>query len=127
MSYCYSTQAFLAWCFNHYFYAGLHFAYVATAFHTYRFSNPPSSNPLDKYRSLFEAWKDNDENHSSIGQARLKIRSGVEANLGLGVIDPHTAQRLKQICDRVHVLFFYPLVYRVDINRILPHRLNVAG
>ncbi len=115
--YYYSTQPFLAWCYNHYFFNGVHFAWLGAPFYPYRLPNPTSSNPLRIYQDLYEPWKDRDRFSFKIEQMRLGIRKGVIQNTR-----PLSRNRRKltYICDSISHVFFYPIVYRVDIDLILP-------
>ena len=117
-TYYYSTQTLLAWCLNHYFYQANHWTYVGAYFYPYKETNPPSSNPLTKYQSIYEEWFDNDEFGAYINQLRLNTVKGVEANrqqLASG-----WEARLKNVCENIEVVFFYPIVYRVDVDMIQP-------
>lgn len=110
MAFYYSTQAFLAWCFGRYFYNGRHRAYIAETFDTYRLPNPKSSNPLLIYQDLYHPWKDRDNFDKFISQTRLNIRKGVEKQYRDGVISRDLSRRLKRICDKLDITFFYPVV-----------------
>ena len=124
-TYAYSTQPFLAWCLNHYFYAQTHYVWAAQPFYPYRLSNPKSSNPYLIYRDLYEPWRDRDPFDKFILQLRLNLRLGVAANterLPLG-----WEARLKDICDGIRTDYFYPIVYRIDLDDIAAHRRVVAG
>jgi hypothetical protein len=111
--YYYSTQPFLAWCLNHYFYGGVHFAYVGAPFYPYRLANPRTSNSLRIYEDYYEPWKDEDKFSGFIVQKRLALRKGVHKSAPV-VFRPD----LLDICDKIDILFFYPVVYRVDIDQI---------
>ncbi len=125
VDYYYSTQIFLDWCLNHYFYNAKHWTYLGRPFYPYRASNPPSSNPLNVYRNIYEEWKDQDEYGKYINQLRLNLRKGVAANTG--ILSAGWDVRLKKICDNVDIIFLYPFVYRIDITRLNPTRLVLAG
>lgn len=112
MDYYYSTQPYLARCINRDCY-GQHYLYVAEEFHPYRFPNPKSSNPYHIYRDLYEPWRDRDEYDKFILQLRLNLRNGVGAKEKAGTITHAQSRRLKRICDKIDVMFFYPIVYRV--------------
>ena len=123
--YYYSTQPFLAWCLNHYFYGGIHYVWVGAPFYPHHTKNPRSSNPMRIYEDLYDPWKEKDAISGVFKQKRLNILSGVTANsrnLQSGV-----ASRLTKICDDIDLVFFYPIVYRVDIDTITSSRLNIAG
>ncbi len=122
--YYYSSQPFLAWCFNHYFYGGVHFAWVGAPFYPYRLPNPTSSNPFRIYQDLYEPWKDRDRFSRTIAQMRLDVRKGVIAGT-----NPRSLKRrrLFRLCDDISQVFFYPIVYRVDVDLIAPVRLELGG
>ena len=114
--YYYSTQPFLAWCLNHHFYGASHYVWVANPFYPYRAHNPKSSNPFLIYQDLYQPWVDRDDFDKFIQQARLNLKKGVEGyrNANPGVLSRRRVTRLKRICDRVDIIFFYPIVYRID-------------
>lgn len=120
--YFYSTQSFLAWCLNHYFYDGRHYVWAAALFYPYKMPNPKSSNPYQIYADLYSPWYDRDPFDRFISSVRLSLRKGVIA------AGPHlsgrTQSRLKRVCAGVDVAFFLPIVYRIDISVISSSRLN---
>ncbi len=121
----YSTQPFLAWCFNHYFFGRLHFAYVGAPFHPYRLANPRSSDPWDLYGSMYKPWVDRDPYDSLLEQKRRRMRAGLRHHRARTTIRSRIA--LGRICARVDSVFFLPVVYRVDVGRLPHHRLTRAG
>lgn len=121
-TYYYSTQPFLAWCINHYFYQKTHYVWVAAPFYPYRERNPRSSNPYLIYQDFYQPWKDRDIYSSYLNQQRRKLIEGISKQSLL--TDKHRISRLKIICDRINIAFFYPLVYRVDVDAIASKRLD---
>lgn len=113
----YSTQPFIAWVINHYFYGKTHYTFVAP-FYPYRQLNPKSSNPYLIYSDLLMPWKDNDIYDKTVAQFRINIRKGVMIKETLSHIDPSLANELRELCDKISLKFFYPIVYRVDIDSI---------
>jgi hypothetical protein len=122
----YSTTSFLAYCINHYFYDGLHYVYAAVEFYPYRLLNPKSSNPLLVYTDFYQPWKDGDVYDKFIVQHRMNLRKGVRAQRKSGRIGWRMARRLKKICDKIDITFFYPIVYRIDISKVEPKRIQTA-
>jgi hypothetical protein len=57
----------------------------------------------------------------------LGALGGVEIKRKEGVIGDALAARLKYVCDKLNVAFFYPVVCRVTLEGIAPDRLRVAG
>ena len=112
----YGTICSLAWIFGKYFY-GKYYVWVAEQFYPYGLPNPKSSNPLRIYEDLYAPWFDRDDYDKFIKQSRLNIRSGVVACEKAGLISRKDATEMKKICDKVDILFFYPVVVRVDIDR----------
>src|SRR5215204_5407849 len=112
--YYYSTQSFLEWSFNHYFYSAVHFSWVAAPFFPYKQKNPSSSNPYELYGNLYKPWFDTDPFDYIVETKRLHVRKGVIANAG--PLGRTRATKLKKICLTVDQLFFYPVVYRVDVS-----------
>lgn len=123
----YGTVAILAWLFNHYFYNNQHYTWLAEEYYPYRLPNPKSSNPHLSYQDLYQPWKDRDDYDKFIQQIRLNIRKGVIAKEKAGVLSSADATRLKDICDKVDIVFLYPIVYRVDIDNIDTTRRTIAG
>lgn len=121
-TYYYSTQPFLAWCINHYFYQKTHYVWVAAPFYPYRERNPRSSNPYLIYQDFYEPWKDRDIYSPYIESMRWRLMHGLNAQSYIS--DHQTISRLKLICDTIHIEFFYPIVYRVDVDAIASRRLD---
>jgi hypothetical protein len=124
--YYYGTVPVLAWILNHYFYGGLHYAWLAGEFHPLR-TNPNSSNPYVIYGQLYAAWAWPDENDKYAKELRNSLRAGVTAHEVLRTLDSALAERLRWLCSTLPVALFYPVVYRVDIERIPLERRLVAG
>lgn len=116
----YGTIPTLAWILNHYFYKASHYMWLAEEYFPYRLPNPKSSNPHLVYQNLYQPWKDQDDFDKDILQVRLNLRKGVIEKEEAGVIIPADALRLKDICDRVDIVFLYPIVYRVNIDSVNP-------
>jgi hypothetical protein len=127
MAFSYSTQPYLAWCLALYFYGGLHHFYVADCFYPYRLPNPKSSNPLLVYQDLYQPWQDRDNYDKFVLQKRLDIRKGVALQRDKGAITADLADRLKEVCDKIEIMFFYPLVYRVNMSSVPPDILESRG
>lgn len=126
-TYHYGTVPALAWILAHYFYARVHYAWLALEYFPYRLPNPKSSNPHLIYQDLYQPWRDHDDFDKNINGYRFNLRKGVVAHEGVGTIPVSTANRLKDVCDQVNIMFFYPVVYRVDVSRIAAHRKKSAG
>lgn len=131
-NYYYGTTTALAWMLGHYFYGAEHRTWVAREYFPYRLPNPKSSNPHLIYQDLYQPWKDRDNYDKYIAQARLNARKSVMAQeLGDHLNSrEYPAADLKDICDRVDIVFLYPFVVRVDIEPIRaadPGRLLLAG
>jgi hypothetical protein len=118
--YYYSTQPFLAYCINHFFYGGIHYAYVGGKFYPYRKLNPKSSNPLLVYQDIYQPWRDADGFDKFITGLRMNLRKGVIAKATALGMTTDMRKRLKTICGKVSIDFLYPIVYRVDIDSIVP-------
>jgi hypothetical protein len=123
----YGTSAALGWILAHYFYGRRHFSWLAVEYYPYRLPNPKSSNPHLIYQDLYQPWRDRDDFDKTILQTRISLRTGVLHQERQGTIPPNLAARLRDVCDKVHIVFLYPLVYRVDIGSIPPARRVVAG
>lgn len=125
--YYYSTQPFLAWCLNRFFFAGKHYVWASTHFYPYRLLNPKSSNPYLVYKDLYDPWKDNDVHDKTVAQFRLNLLKGVFAHEKSGVLTAERAKRLKRICTNVDIRFLYPIVYRIEVTNSIVGRHVVAG
>ena len=123
----YGTIPSIAWVFSHYFYGHTHYMFFAGEYYPYRLNNPRSSNPYLIYQELYEPWKDADDFSKIVNGYRLALWRGVEIKRKEGAIDDALAMRLKEICDKVNIAFFYPVVCRVASERIAPARLKIAG
>jgi hypothetical protein len=76
---------------------------------------------------FYQPWKDADPYDKFIAQQRLNLRKGVIAEQEAGNISRRVAKRLKKICDKIDIVFFYPIVYRIDISTIPTQRIRIAG
>jgi hypothetical protein len=78
---------------------------------------------------LYQPWEDRDDFDKFIQQARLNLKKGVEGyrNANPGVLSRRRVSRLKRVCESVDIIFFYPIVYRVDIGTIDSTRRLTAG
>lgn len=127
MDYYYGCVPTLAWILGHYFYNKQHFVWLASEYFPYRLTNPKSSNPHLIYQDIYQPWKDSDQYDKCILQLRLNLRKGVIAQQKASVLHPADSAKLKRVCNKLDILFFYPLIYRVDISKIDKTRLVVAG
>ena len=124
-SYWYSTNPVLTWCFNHYFFEGVHRLWIASPFYPYRSANPASSNPFLLYQQLYMPWKDRDDFSKVIEQYRLAARSAVLGHrASLSRVE---VLQLSLITEEVDLELFLPIVYRVDLTRIERRRLQILG
>lgn len=124
--YYYGTVPVLAWIINHYFYGRTHHAWLAEAFHPHG-ENPGSSNPYKIYGLLYEPWAERDRYARFVADIRHSLSDGVEAKETTGILDGVTAARLKRICRSGSVDLFYPVLYRVSIDRIAQGRRTLAN
>lgn len=83
--YYYGTVPALAWIINHYFYARMHYAWLAAAFHPHR-ENPGSSNPYKIYGQLYEPWAERDRHARFVVHTRDSLADGIEAKEAAGVV-----------------------------------------
>lgn len=118
ISFYYSTQTFLAWCLNHYFYNQTHYVYVGAPFYPYSYgkyvrNNPSSSNPYRRYGDFYQHYLENDHHHTDVQGYRNNLKKGVDAN----ITDSDLCDRLLDICDSIHMNFFFPVIYRVNIEQ----------
>jgi hypothetical protein len=123
----YGTMASIAWILGHYFFDCKHYTYLGVEFYPYKLKNPRSSSPFMIYQDLYEPWRDADDFSKMINMYRLALWGGVEAKRKQGVIDDSLADRLKHICNKLNVMFFYPVVCRVKTTAVDSSRLEIAG
>ncbi len=123
----YSTQSFLSWCLGHHFYGGSHWVWAARPYYPYGERNPKSSNPYLVYGDLYQPWKDSDNFDKFVSQNRVSLRRGVVAKRKSGALPHALGRKLERICEKVDILFFYPLVYRFDLDMIAPGRWTFSG
>jgi hypothetical protein len=71
------------------------------------------------YRDLYEPWRDRDVFDKHILQTRIALKRGVDSRT-----KGEKARRLRGICDRLDIVFFYPVVYRIFLDKIPRHRLQ---
>lgn len=124
--YHYGTVPALAWLLNHYFYGGRHYSWLAEEFFPLN-DNPKSSNPYLIYGDLYWAWSHADRHDRFCRSLRDSLAGAVDAQRARDVVRPDVAYRLMAVCSHVEMKFFYPVVYRVDMNEIEPERQQVAG
>jgi hypothetical protein len=79
------------------------------------------------YQDLYQPWRDRDDFDKFISASRLNLRKGVLARELAGLLRAPVAKDLKDICDRVDIVFLYPIVYRVDLDAIPTWRRVRAG
>jgi hypothetical protein len=125
--YYYGTKSALDWVISHYFYRKIHYTYLANCFYPYNQGNPKSSNPLLNYQDLYQPWKDADDFDKFISSSRVNLINGIKAKEKEGVVDAALGLELREICNKISVTFFYPVVLRVDIDRISPARRIVQN
>jgi hypothetical protein len=124
--YYYGTVPVLAWIINHYFYGRVHYAWLAAAFHPHG-ENPGSSNPYRLYGQFYEPWAERDAYAHSLGEYRRRLANGVTAKERSGALDNVTAERIRRVCSSASVDLFYPVLYRVEIDRIPLSRRTLAN
>jgi hypothetical protein len=124
--YYYGTVPALAWILNHYFFGRVHYSWLAEEFCPL-LTNPKSSNPYLIYGDLMWAWVNSDRHDKFVGHSRVALQDGVDAYEERGTLDAALADRLRLVCEDVPVSFFYPLVYRVNLDAIPADRQTIAG
>lgn len=124
--YHYGTVPALARVLNHFFYGGVHYSWLAEEFHPL-LTNPKSSNPYLIYGDLYWAWAKSDPFDKYVTQVRHGLAKGVLARRTAGIMDPVLSRRLRHICAKAAVDLFHPVVYRVDMSRVQPSRVVLAG
>lgn len=125
-TYYYGTIPVLAWILNHYFYGGVHYAWLAESFLPPPV-NPRSSNPHNIYGELMDAWRHRDPFNQYVRGGREALEKGVAAKVDARRVDGIVGDRLRAICANVSVELFFPVVYRVDVDQIGPDRQRVAN
>ncbi|MFT4172457.1 MAG: hypothetical protein QM639_07850 [Rhodocyclaceae bacterium] len=129
----YSTTTFLMLAINRHLYDGLHYTYVGEGFYPYGIGNPKSSNPLLIYMDLYQPWADKDPYDKFVLQHRLAVRKSILAKEKDGVVSTRIARDLRRVADRAALVFFYPVVYKLNFDASEAHAhgtrpgLTVAG
>jgi hypothetical protein len=123
----YSAKTALDWLVCHYGLQGRHFAWFAPEFDTYRGPNPESSNPHVLYHGYMAAWRDGDDFSALVGTKRLSLCNAIQKNVDLGLLGTLEAGELKETVEQAPISFFYPLVYRLDIETVEPGRRKTSG
>ncbi|HEX8695415.1 MAG TPA: hypothetical protein VF746_23585 [Longimicrobium sp.] len=108
--YCYGTVPALAWIINHYFYGGVHYAWLAEEFYPPPGTNPKSSSPYHIYEDLYLPWLHRDSWDRFVRDLRKSLVVGVRKQKEAKRLDDVTAARLRRVCRRCPVEFFYPVV-----------------
>lgn len=126
-NYYYGAVTSIAWALGHFYFNNKHYAYLAREYYPYRLKNPQSSNPHIIYQSLYEPWRESDDFNRNITGYRLSLLGAVSTKQREGVVDQPLAKRLSGICDKVNIVFFYPVILRVDIDKISSARKERAG
>src|SRR5207249_6210271 len=111
---------------NRDFFNSKRYVWAAAEFYPYRLTNPKSSNPYLLYRDLYEPWRDRDRHDKFIAQTRVALIGGVRAQAMKGTLTRSEARRLVRICSEVDLLFFYPIIYRIDLTGIRKRRLKAT-
>lgn len=127
MAYYYGTKSALDWVLGHYFFRQIHYTWLADCFYPYKQPNPKSSNPFEIYKDLYAPWKDEDGYDTYIRTRRIDLVKAILAKEKEGVVEAALGMDLRDMCNNVNIVFFYPVVYRVDISKIAPGRRQVAN
>lgn len=64
------------------------------------------------------AWRDRDDFSALVGTKRLSLCNALQKNVDLGHLGTLEAGELKETVEQAHISFFYPLVYRIDLETI---------
>ncbi|HLM68420.1 MAG TPA: hypothetical protein VK358_12865 [Longimicrobium sp.] len=125
--YFYGTVPVLTWIINHYFYAGVHYSWLAAEFAP-MLRNPKSSNPYLIYGDLYWAWAKRDRYDRYVGDTGRVLGGVVDRKREEGTLDHVTAARLRRVCrSRNSVDLYYPIIYRVDVQQIAERRQRVEN
>jgi hypothetical protein len=125
-TYYYGTIPVLAWILNHYFYGGVHYAWLAESFLPPPVT-PRSSNPHNIYGELMDAWRHRDPYNHYVRGGRAGLVTGLGSKRDAGVVAGAVAARLNAVCLDIGLELFYPVVYRVDVDRIGAARKEIAN
>lgn len=120
--YFYGTVPVLTWIINHYFYAGVHYSWLAAEFAP-MLHNPKSSNPYMIYGDLYWAWVKRDRYDKYVDVTRRTHAEIVASKRDGGLLDQVTAARLIRVCmSERNIDLYYPILYRVDMDGIAVSR-----
>jgi hypothetical protein len=124
--YYYGAVPVLAWIINHYFYGRVHYSWLAKRFAPFD-TNPKSSNPYQIYGDLYWAWMRRDRYDKFVNETRRTLGKVVARKQEDGLLDNVTAARLVRVCASENVDLYYPVIYRVDAERIASSRQITAN
>ena len=115
----FSTQTYLAWLINERYYAGLHYVWCAPVFdasilekQNKFYGIPPSSSPLEIYRTYLTDVQRCDFHSLNIERIRQGLKTGAGFKLADGIIDDNEYSRiLTMIEDKRQIEYFRPMMY----------------
>jgi hypothetical protein len=95
---------------------------VGNPFYPQDTKTPDSSNPLTLYSQIYRGWYQADAYNPKLSDLRARLGKGVDNNQS--ILPPNLSTKLYYICEHIDIMFFYPFVYRVDIEKIDAVRLT---
>lgn len=121
----FSTQTLLAYSIAQRYYHGYHYVWCAPYFDQgskppTEYFNPPSSSPVEIYKSLLEVTTRGDRHSTLIENNKSSIIYGATKKREAGVIDDRQLQEINCIVDATQPSDFSPLLY------VIPYTEAVA-
>ena len=127
----YSASTSLAYNLNQHYYGGKHWVWCNPFFDQQAardagYAAPPSSIPLDIYRSLAQAIATGDLHSDGVKQNRTGLLRGAKAQLSAGRITASQHADIVAIVRKAHVADFAPLIYVMPFARVARDAVAVA-
>lgn len=128
----YSTQSWLAYQINERFYGGRHWVWCSptlgpSAVAPVDQTTPPSSSPLEIYRTLHDDVVSGDRHSLRIDQNRAGLLRGADGKKSLGVIDTNTFEIIELAVKQAALNDFRPLLYVIPFAPIAGDALDVPA
>ena len=125
----YSTMTTLAYNINKQFYGDRHYMwctpYFGSDFSSPTFTVPPSSSPLEIYRTLKNEVDGGDLHNTLISVKRLGIKRGADVMVKRKKITQDEAGQIRAICEGAPLNLFAPLLCVIPRLEVVPYSQRV--
>lgn len=121
----YSTMTTLAYNINMKYYGGLHYMwctpYFGSDFQSPHFTVPPSSSPLEIYKTIKNEIDGADHHGTKINLNKMGTRRGADIMAKRGVIDDDQKIEIHSICKAAYPEQFRPLLCVISRLEAVPY------